>query len=227
LSNQASSQITKKNSIPARKKTYEYLKTNILSGAFDPGRRLTEEYLAEELGVSRTPVREALHKLELEGLIQPLETRGFIIPRDSKEEMEELFDIRAILEGYTLRLVSESISEETLKQLNGFIENAEDALKRQKIDEIFQWNTEFHDALHNLVGHKRRLYDMIVNIRRYVLRYRKDTLHYLEGAQRALEGHRKVMMALRLRDPDLCERVMRDHIREAKEDALKAMFEQQ
>src|SRR4030067_894463 len=152
----------KRKAVPVSAKTYAYLKAKVLAGRFNPGDRLTEEHLARVLGVSRTPVREALHKLELEGLIQPLETRGFIIPRDSKEEMEELFDIRAILEGYTLRLVSESASEETLKQLNGFIENAEDALKRQKIDEIFQWNTEFHDALHNLVGHKRRLYDMIV-----------------------------------------------------------------
>jgi DNA-binding GntR family transcriptional regulator len=61
-------------------------------------------------------------------------------------------------------------------------------------------------------------------MRKYVLRYRKDTLHYLDGARRTIDGHRKIMLALRLRDPNLCEGVMRDHIREAKEDALQAMF---
>jgi DNA-binding GntR family transcriptional regulator len=67
----------KKKAIPVSARTYEYLKSRVLSGGFNPGDRLTEEHLAEELGVSRTPIREALHKLELEGLIKSLETRGF------------------------------------------------------------------------------------------------------------------------------------------------------
>src|SRR4030042_2040385 len=109
--------------------TYEFLKSSVLSGHFNPGERLTEERLAKKLGVSRTPVREALHKLESEGLIKPLETRGFIVSRDSKDEVEELFELRAILEGHALRIISEKISEEDLEQLNGFIEKAEEALK--------------------------------------------------------------------------------------------------
>ncbi|MGA2958142.1 MAG: GntR family transcriptional regulator, partial [Thermodesulfobacteriota bacterium] len=82
-----------KKAIPVSERTYEYLRSRVLSGGFNPGDRLTEEHLAEELGVSRTPIREALHKLELEGLIKSLETRGFIIPRESNEEVEELFDL--------------------------------------------------------------------------------------------------------------------------------------
>jgi DNA-binding GntR family transcriptional regulator len=61
-------------------------------------------------------------------------------------------------------------------------------------------------------------------MRKYVLRYRKDTLHYLDGAKRTIDGHRKIMMALRLKDPDLCERMMREHIQEAKEDAMQSLF---
>ncbi len=213
-----------KNVIPVREKVYEYLKSAILSGRLSPGKRLTEEHLAKERGVSRTPVREALHKLESEGLIKPRMKRGFVASADSKDEIEELFDIRASLEGYALRIISEIISEETLKRLDGFIENAEDALKRKKINEIFKWNTRFHDALHDLVADKPRFYRLITNMRKYVLRYRKDTLHYLDGAKRTIDGHRKIMMALRLRDPDLCERVMREHIRQAKEDALQSLF---
>ncbi len=64
----------------------------------------------------------------------------------------------------------------------------------------------------------------MVNIRKYVLRYRKNTLQYPDGGKRTIEGHRKLMMSLRLRDPDLCERVMREHIQEAKEDALQTTF---
>ena len=202
---------------------YDYLKSSVLSGRFRPRKRLTEEHLAQEMGVSRTPVREALHKLETEGLIKPLETRGFIVSADSTEELEELFDIRASLEGYALRLISEFISEETLKRMDKLILKAEHALKRKKIEEIFKWNTQFHDSLHNLIAHKPRIYSMIANVRKYVLRYRTDTLHYLDGAKRAIDGHKKIMLALRLRDPDLCERIMREHIKEAKEDALKVL----
>jgi len=213
-----------KNFTLVRERAYEFLKSLVLSGHLNPGERLTEEHLAKKLGVSRTPVREALHKLESEGLIKSLDTRGFIASADSKDEIEEMFDIRASLEGYALRLASENISKETLKGLNGFIDNAEDALKRKKINEIFKWNTHFHDALHDLVAHKPRFHRLITNMRKYVLRYRKDTLHYLDGAKRTIDGHKKIMLALRLKDPDLCERIMREHIREAKEDAIQSLF---
>ena len=215
----------KKNTIPVRERVYRYLKSAVLSGRLSPGKRLTEEGLAEQLGVSRTPVREALHKLESEGLIKPLETRGFIVSHDSKEEMEELFEIRTILEGYALRTISQSISEEFLQRLETFIQNAEAAWKRQQIDDVFQWNTQFHDALHGLVQEKSRLHRLMLTMRKYVLRYRKNTLKYLDGGKRAIEGHKKIVLALRLKDPDLCERVMREHIQQSKDDALQATFD--
>ena len=215
----------RKKSLSVREKTYEYLKSNILSGSFKPGTRLTEEHLAEELGVSRTPVREALHKLEQDGLIEPLESRGFCIPLDSPEEIEDLFDLRAVLEGYTLRIICERSTDEQLVTIERIVEKAADALRRERIDEIFQWNTEFHDTLHKMVADKRRFYNLIVNMRKYVLRYRKNTLHYLEAAKRTIDGHRQIILALKLKEPDLCERVMRIHIREAKEDALQTVRE--
>ena len=212
---------SKKHGTSAREKTYDYLKTNILSGHFIAGERLAEEHLAEELGVSRTPVREALHKLEQEGLIEPLESRGFRVPQDSPEEIEDLFDIRTVLEGYTLKIICERITDEQMAMLEEIIEKADDALRRKRIDEVFQWNTQFHDTLHSLVADKRRFHSLIVNMRKYVLRYRKDTLQNLGAAKRAGDGHRQILLALKLKDPELCERVMRTHIRQSKEDALQ------
>ena len=211
----------RKNGLSVREKTYEYLKSNIFSGRFIPGERLAEEHLAEELGVSRTPVREALHKLEQDGLIEPLESRGFCIPRDSEEEIEDLFELRAVLEGYTLKIICGRISEEQIATLDGLVDKAEDALRRQKIEEVFNWNTQFHDMLHDLVADKRRFHGLIVNMRKYVLRYRKDTLQYLGAAKRAIDGHRQILLALRLKECDLCERMMRSHIQQSKEDALQ------
>jgi len=216
----------KKRTVPIRKRVYENLKSAILSGLFDPEERLTEEHLAERLGVSRTPVREALYKLESEGLVHPLETRGFVVGGGSREEMVELFEIRVALEGYTLRIISEKITEEVLRKLGSFIEKAEAALKVHRLDEVFKWNTRFHDTLHELVSDRVRLYRMIVDIRKQALRYRKETLQSPEGAKRTLDGHRKILLALRLKDPDLCERTMREHIKLAEEDALQALARQ-
>jgi len=219
--NMSSSDKPRKNGISVREKTYDYLKSNILSGRFVPGERLAEEHLAEELGVSRTPVREALHKLEQEGLIEPLESRGFRVPHDSPEEIEDLFDIRTVLEGYTLKIICERITNEQIEKLEETIDKAEDALRRKRIDEVFQWNTQFHDTLHSLVADKRRFHSLIVNMRKYVLRYRKDTLQNLGAGKRTMDGHRQILLALKLKDPELCERVMRIHIRQSKEDALQ------
>jgi DNA-binding GntR family transcriptional regulator len=207
-------------SAPVRGWAYNHLKSNVLSGHFNPGERLTEEHLAKTLGVSRTPVREALHKLSAEGLIQPLESRGFCVARDSREEIEDLFDIRAALEGYAIRLICDCISEQSLKELNGFIQKSQDALNRKAVDEIFEYNTQFHDALNRMIARKTRFHSLIADTRKYVLRYRKDSLYYLDRAKRTIDGHRKILLAIGLKDPDLCERVMREHIWEAKEDAL-------
>ena len=210
-----------KNGISVREKTYESLKTAIFSGRYSPGERLGEEHLAQELGVSRTPVREALHKLEQDGLIEPMGGRGFCIPRDSRDEIEDLFEIRAVLEGYTLKLICERVTDEQIAMLEAILDKADDALMRKRIEEVFHWNTQFHDTLHDLVADKRRFHGMIVNMRKYVLRYRKDTLQYLGAAKRASDGHRQILLSLKLKDPELCERMMRIHIRQSKEDALR------
>jgi len=219
------SRVEKRN-IPVRKRVYEKLKTAILSGELGPEERLTEEHLAENLGVSRTPVREALYKLESEGLIRPLETRGFIVSGDSREEMEELFELRAILEGYALRIISERITEESLHQLGTFIDKAQAALEARQMGDVFKWNTHFHDHLHELVSDKVRLYRLIVDMRKQVLRHRKVTLQSIEGAQRTLDGHQKILLALHLKEPELCEKTMREHIALAKEDALLTLLKE-
>ena len=225
LPNSSSNSKANTKSAPVREWAYHHLKSDVLSGHFKPGERLTEEHLAKSLGVSRTPVREALHKLASEGLIQPLESRGFCVARDSREEIEDLFDIRAALEGYAIRLICQSISEPILKELNGYIQKAQDALDRRSLDEIFEYNTQFHDTLHGVITSKTRFHNLIADIRKYVLRYRKDSLYYLDGAKRTIDGHRKILLAIGLKDPDLCERVIREHIQEAKEDALHKISE--
>ena len=213
-------------SLSVRARAYRHLKTIVLSGQFSPGERLKEEDLAKQLGISRTPVREALQKLESEGLIKLRATRGFAVAEDSKREVEDLFDLRTVLEGYALRVVCERITDGILARLEETVEKADEALRDGSLDDVFRWNTRFHDTLHDVITDKHRLYDQIVTMRQYVLRYRKNTLQYPDGGERTVDGHRKILLALRLHDPELCERVMREHIQQSKTDALQFLFKE-
>ena len=206
--------------VPVREQTYRMLKEKILKGEFEPNRRLAEEALAQLLGVSRTPVREALHKLELEGLICKKGSRGFCVPEGSKEEMNELFEIRMVLEGHALAFVCSLITRQQIEALKVVISEAEQCLANGKVDLIFDYNTRFHDMLYRLLQSERpRLFNLIEDMREYVLRYRKTALTNREAAARSIAGHKKIIMALELKDSLLCEQVMRSHVREAQLDA--------
>ena len=210
-----------KSHLSVREKTYSLLRKQLLTGQFPPNQRLTEESLAKKLGVSRTPVREVLHKLELEGLVKTTGGRGFCVPEDSEEDMDELFEIRAVLEGHALACVCEMITEKEILSLKKLVRQAEQAFESEEMAHVFEYNTQFHDYLSGLIiSQKPRLFSFIEDIREYVLRYRKNTLVHKKGARRSIAGHKKILLALGLGDPSLCERVMRNHVYEAKEDTL-------
>lgn len=202
-----------------REQTYRLLRHQLVTGQFRPGQRLTEQFLAKRLGVSRTPVREALHKLELEGLVIAAGARGFQVPDDSLEDMNELFEIRAVLEGHALACLAATITAEGLGELRALVDEAEQACEAGDLERVFALNTRFHDLLSGLIaGFRPRLHGLIEDMRHYVLRYRENTLVRLGGARRSIAGHKKILLALELRDTQLCERIMRAHVREARED---------
>ena len=206
--------------VSVREQTYRVLKEKILNGYFQPNKRLAEESLAGLLGVSRTPIREALHKLELEGLVKQKGARGFCVPEGTAEEMSELFEIRAVLEGHALSCLCNNISNENFRSLRELVTSAERGVSVGKLELVFEYNTKFHDLLYSLVRKKRpRLFNLIEDMRDYILRYRKDSLESLQAAQRSISGHKKILMALELKDPVLCEHVMRVHVYEAEADA--------
>jgi DNA-binding GntR family transcriptional regulator len=198
---------------PVREYAYLRLKALVLSGRFAPGERLAEERLSMDLGISRTPIREALHKLQSEGLITSLPTRGFAAPRDSQTDTEEIIDLRAILEGYALRVICGRLTEHQFRGLARIVRRTEDAVKSQRLYDISRWNARFHNAIHALISDKRRIYQQLVTLRQYALRYSEATQPERDACRRTAEGHRRILTALRLRDPDLCECAMREHIR--------------
>ena len=141
------------------------------------------------------------------------------VPEETAEDMEELFEIRSVLEGQALSSLCNTISDDDFFSLNHYIEQAESAAESGDLELVFTFNTKFHDLLNGLIKSKKpRLYNLIEDMREYVLRYRKSTLENRDAARRSISGHRKIVMALELKDPVLCEHIMRAHINEAKED---------
>jgi DNA-binding GntR family transcriptional regulator len=229
---------------PLAERVYSYLRSAIVSGHIPPEERLVEEVIARELGVSRTPVREALHKLEREGLIEHFpnrgftvireteshvaeifEIRGFTVIRETESHVAEIFEIRSILEGHILRIACESATDEFLSELKSILEKAERCLAQSKIGELHRSNTLFHDRIIHQVPGRKRLKGLVKDLREYVLRYRSATLRFPGGAERTLQGHEKIILALETGDQDLCESVMRAHIEGAKIDAIRELME--
>ena len=211
-------------SLTVREKAYYYVKDLILSDRLQSGQRLNQESIAKKLQISRTPIREALHRLRSEGLIEMSETGGFRVCRLSLEELEELFDIRSRLEGYLIRSACKNIPEDEIKRLSRYIRNSEKAVVAENSDDIFKWNTKFHDLLQQYAKDKQRTNNIIANMKEHMLRYRKNTLYYLDAAERSIVAHKKVLFALQLRDADLCEYLIQKHIQESKEDAIRITF---
>jgi len=208
----------------SNEKTYARLKAYLLSGQIEPGGRIHQELCAEVLNVSRTPVREALQRLASEGLVERNEDRGFRVTQLSVDELEELFDMRSILEAFAMRLICRRITPETLDALTRYVEGSEAALSRQDPEGIFESNTAFHNTLYSLIPDRKRFLSMLNNMKDHILRYRKQTLMHSDRAQKSINAHKKIVFALTTKDPNLAEYLMRVHIQESKEDALEINF---
>lgn len=203
---------------------YRELKKMIISHKMEPGTKLHEEHLSEELGVSRTPIREALSKLEQEGIVKIIPRRGAYIVKLSKEEIEEILTIREFLEALAVRLSIQHINSDVIKKMRGCFKDSQgnpiedDPLLAHKAD------VKFHDIIletaesKNLTGLMNNIYGHI-----QMLRYRVLTLP--GKARKSLKEHFKILDALEKRDADLAERCMREHIKNVKNDVLNKLKE--
>ena len=207
-----------------REKAYNYVKDLILSNQLQSGQKLNQERIANQLRISRTPIREALHRLRSEGLVTTSGAGGFRVYRLSLAELEELFDIRSMLEGYLIRSACKNIPDAEIERLSEYIRGSEKAIQNRESDGIYKYNTKFHDTFQHYSKDKHRTNNIIANMKEHMLKYRKNTLYYLDIAKRTIAGHKKIILALQTRDPDLCEYMMRKHIMDAKDNAIRITF---
>ncbi|MDP2644677.1 MAG: GntR family transcriptional regulator [Desulfobacterales bacterium] len=210
--------------IPARKlvgeHVFEYLKKTVVRGEFPPGARLVENIIAQALNVSRTPVREAIHKLEKEGLLEKQTRGGFIIRELTREEIEETFGIRSVLEGYAARIAAQKCSGKALVPLEKTIDEFQEKLDQGLLEELPGINTRFHDLLYNL-SKSPRLVSMINGLGDRIFRFRRIILKKKELARISNEDHRAMISLMRSNRPDDVEKLVREHILRGQAAVLK------
>lgn len=203
-----------------REMVYQSLRKTILHGKLKAGQRLIEETLANQIGISRTPVREALQKLERDELVTRLPKRGFAVREFTKEDVEEIFGIRTALESYAAYLATVHITPEKISALEKKIEELESALKKGNDEKLIELHTEFHDLLYKSCKSKK-LIEMINNLSDYFYRYRSALLRAAGGLRYSNEDHRRMLEAMKRKNPKLVERLVRQHLTRGKEIVIK------
>jgi DNA-binding GntR family transcriptional regulator len=172
--------------------------------------RLDEKTLAAELGVSRTPVREALARLEHEGLVRIMPRRGVFIARKTKAEIVEMIIAWAALEAAAARLGCERASDEEIASLRGLVDTFQDAELRSHLDEYSNANLRFHARIIEL-GHSPLIVEMADALLVHVRAIRRRTIGDEDRVERSLVDHLEIIEALEARDADLAERLVREH----------------
>jgi DNA-binding GntR family transcriptional regulator len=199
-----------------REHVYTGVKNAIIGGDLKPGKRLIEEKLAADMATSRTPVREAIQKLEKEGLIFRLPRGGFAVKAVTEDEVEEILGLRSVLEGYAAYLATSRITDAELKQLDEIIAREDACLNNLNVDEFIRLDGEFHDVLYRSAKNAR-LYGLLNDLRDYMYRYRVIILHYQRKLHLAVQDHKEMLAAIKSKSPRQVERLVRKHVSRGKE----------
>jgi DNA-binding GntR family transcriptional regulator len=209
-------------SLPVGEIAYTSLKEAIVRGDLHPGQRLVESTLSAQMMISRIPVREAIKKLEQDDLVEKREKGGFIVKNPSREEIEETFGIRAVLEGYAAALAARHLDQAILKRLEETLEGYRDALDHGDIATMTQLNNKLDDIIFTASANKR-LRVLIGNFRDFISRYRKVLLTRLDYAAMSLADHEKIVNAMKDGEPEKVEQLMRRHLIRGKEILIRDM----
>lgn len=204
---------------PLREEVYDALRRAIVQGELPPGKRVVETEVAGRLGISRTPIREALRKLEAEGFLSKGQGSSLVVSEMSLEEVEETFGIRAVLEGFAARLAAERATPEGIAGLEKILKRSEAFVEGKPPGRLLEWNTRFHDGLNTLSG-SAQLQQLLQGLHDKILCYRRITLEVGPSPKQWLQEHRAILQAIRDRDPDRAERLITQHVHQKKEAVL-------
>lgn len=202
---------------------FEQLEQKILTGEYAKGELFTEMFLSKELGVSRTPVREALRRLEQEHLIE-LSTKGAKIVGISKQDILDMYEIRIRVEGLASRLAAEVISEEGKKELCDLVELQEFYTQKKNVEGIKDIDSQFHDAVYRHSG-STVFYEILNSLHKKVVKYRKASVQNNERSYQSVKEHRAICDAIVSGDASLAEKLTIEHIKNARKNIINTVKE--
>lgn len=209
---------------PLREVVAETLREAIVNGTLNPGERLMEIQLAEELGVSRTPVREAIRKLELEGFVIMIPRRGTYVADLSIKDINEVFEIRTALDVLAAGLAVERITEDELEQLERLLVEIGKLIEGDDIDKIVEVDSQFHDVLYK-ASRNDRLVGIINNLREQITRFRSISIQYPGRMKVSIEEHRQLVEAIADRNTELAQQIAREHMENSEQTLLQELNE--
>lgn len=197
--------------LPLRDLVFNTLRQAILTGELKPGERLMEIHLADKLGVSRTPIREAIRKLELEGLVTMIPRRGAEVAQITEKSMNDVLEIRRTLDALCAELACDRITEEGLEALKQACDNFEQCVTGKDTRKIAQADVALHDIILQATGNPR-LIQMVNNLAEQMYRYRFEYIKDGSQHERLVEEHRIIYQSILNKDRDTAAAAAKTHI---------------
>ena len=207
---------------PLREIVSDALRQAIRDGILPPGERLMEIPLAEELGVSRTPIREAIRILEQEGLIVMIPRRGTYVADMSLKDVTEVFELRSILEELAAELAAERITNEEIEALEQHLVEIGNYMNENNLDKVVQADILFHEILYK-ASRNDRLVEMINNLREQTLRFRTLSMSQTGRLAKTWDEHRQLVEAISDRDVERARQIARIHMEESEKTLFEGM----
>ena len=211
-------EVTDKYSLRGR--VFHRLREDILSGKYEEHEELKEVAISEEMGVSRTPVREAFRQLELEGLIQIIPNKGAYVTGITEKDVKDIYIIRSLLEGLCARWATEHITPEQMEEMEENVYLAEFHASKGHLEQLAELDTRFHDILYEACDSKI-LEHQLKDFHQYVLRVRKKTLSNANRGPKSNAEHARIMEAIKNKDADLAESLAQQHMINAYDNMVK------
>ncbi len=199
---------------------FEKIREDVLNNVYKSGEKIIEAKVAEEMGVSRTPVREALKQLELDGLVENIPNRGVIVKGVTRNDIDDIYEMRVAIEGIAARWSVERMSEESLKDLKEIYELMEFYTTKNDIDKIFELNTKFHEVIYKSAC-SRYLEHVLSDFQQFIKSTRKRSLTAHGRPAAALEEHHRVLEAFLKRDVEEAVAALMNHIENSRKNASK------
>ena len=194
-----------------RGKVFNKIREDILSGDYPEKYELREAAISKEMGVSRTPVREALRQLELEGLVSIIPNKGAYVNGITSKDIYDIYVIRSYLEGLCAKWACENITAAQIEDLEEIIYLSEFHIKKEHWEQIFELDNRFHHAMYQACGSKI-LEHILSDYHHYVERVRKNTLSSQERASMAGREHKAILQSVKDKDEEKAERLANEHI---------------